>query len=169
MSITITADQAAQLPTLIVGWTCPDHKPCDCGRFEFFHCAMSCVFVRPEGLILMQFADADKPCSTCDGGGLTNIHFAGPEDHYHEVGDPCSDCHGTGRKVVALTLECQCERRRIGGGAGWYDHATDCPVRLHQGFLREHGQFDIGLFTIRFCMSINEGDYMVTATKVETK
>jgi hypothetical protein len=25
---------------------------------------------------------------------------------------------------------CTCERRVIGGGAGWYDHATDCAYRI---------------------------------------
>lgn len=41
--------------------------------------------------------------------------------------------------VEADRTECECERRRIGGGAEWYGHATDCPVRSIKGVLARDG------------------------------
>ena len=82
-------------------------------------------------------SDLDRPCDTCGGSGCNK----GRPNPSHVDCIPCPACHGSGRPCfeIEVRTECTCERRTIGGGAGWYDHATDCPVRSIKGYLASEG------------------------------
>jgi len=98
-------------------------------------------------------SDLDRPCSTCGGRGEVVVSGG-----YYTADDwpipvrygPCPDCHGSGRPCfeIEVRTECTCERRTIGGGAGWYDHATDCPVRSIKGYLASDGWHFVRTLTV---------------------
>ena len=92
---------------------------------------------------LAKWVAADKPCPTCDGEGLVNVHFGGIEDHYHEVGDRCPNCLGTGRTVIELVTS----------------------NRAASNFSPDNRS--LGLFRVSVTDN-NDGTYAVIATKVET-
>ena len=84
----------------------------------------------------------NRPCDTCDGSLEQLIVERGVVR--------CPDCHGSGRHCfeIEVRTECTCERRTIGGGAGWYDHATDCPVRSIKGYLASDGWHFVRTLTV---------------------
>lgn len=97
-TITVSTEHAALvadgLPLIVdpdMGCTCGDDT---CGAQD-------------EEIPPVVWVDADQPCSLCEGvGGYRATYPA------HLAGSwlKCPDCHGTGRKVVELAIECAPER-----------------------------------------------------------
>ena len=105
----------------------------------------------------------NRPCDTCDGTLEQLIVERGVVR--------CPDCHGSGRHCfeIEVRTECTCERRTIGGGAGWYDHATDCPVRSIKGYLASDGWHFVRTLTVSVVEGMVVGLYPYTATRIDSR